>query len=254
MFEMNEKTFDLKGFWLTENQSLLYQIWLQMGTRSVTALARQAQMHRVLCYNILQELCKMGLCSSMTLWNTGYYAMVEPKVFREKLANKVDMFTLLLPWLESLIKQGGDGFKVQSYSWFDGMKTLYDHLIHSTTDLKAFLWADHIDPVFRDYLYEVYLPKRIAKWIHNKALVSATDHNSEFADTEKVPLTQVVIIPDPLFDMSTEIVLFDETKILIACLSPTEMSGMLVQSKNLYHTLDNIFELLWRLHMPLQNK
>jgi hypothetical protein len=94
----------------------------------------------------------------------------------------------------------------------------------------------------------VYLPKRLAKGLWSRALVSQTDHNAYFANPEVVPQTEVVIIPDPLFDLSSEIILFDETKILIACMSATEMSGLLIQSKNLYVSLEQIFELLWRLY------
>jgi hypothetical protein len=146
------------------------------------------------------------------------------------------------------VKQSGDGFKVQSYQGVEAMKSLYDLVPQSKTNLKAFLGADHIDPAFRTYLYEVYLPKRLAKGLWSRAIVSKTDHNEYFANSEKVPQTEVLIIPDPLFDLSSEIILFDETKILIACMSPTEMSGLLIESGNLYSTLEQIFELLWRVY------
>lgn len=248
MYENAFSTIDLTPYGLSENQSMLYQTWLQMGTRAVTPLARQSGMHRVLTYNTLQELCKMWLCTCMTLGNTGYYSMLEPKMLRNKLQEKVQVFDMLLPSLEWLIKYSGDGFKVQTYQWLEWMKTLYDHLVHSTTNFKSFLWADHIDPVFRAYLYDIYLPKRLAKWIKSSAIVSKTEHNANFADQEKVPLTAVVMIDDPLFDLSSEIVLFDNEKILVASLSSTEMSWLLIQSKNLYTTLEQIFDLLWRTH------
>lgn len=246
MYEDIVSEIDLTPYGLSDNQSTLYQIWLQMGTRAVTPLARQAGIHRVLAYNTLQELCKMWLCACMTVGNTGYYSMIEPKMLRNKLQEKVQIFDMILPSLEWLIKHSGDGFKVHSYQWLEWMKTLYDHLIHSTTDFKSFLWADHIDPIFRTYLYEVYLPKRVAKWIKSRAIVSMTEYNAEFANQEKVPLTEVVVVTDPMFDLSSEIVLFDHEKILIACLSSTEMSWLLIQSKNLHTTREQIFDLLRR--------
>jgi len=248
MIKKSDSIIDLTNYGLTENQSVIYQIWLQMGTRSVTALARFAGVQRVLCYNILQELCKLGLCSVVTIGHTGYYSMMEPKILWEKLQEKLSLFWTVLPSLELLVKQWWEGFKVQTYQWMESMKSLYDLVPYSKTNLKAFLWADHIDPWFRQYLYDIYLPKRLAKWLWSRAIVSQTDHNAYFANSEIVPQTEVLIVPDPLFDLSSEIILFDETKILIACMSSTEMSWLLIQSANLYTTLEQLFELLWRMY------
>jgi len=241
------KEHDLTLYWLTQNQSLVYQKWLQYGTRQVTALARFCGMHRVLAYNTLQELSKMGLCSCIDKVWTGYYTMVKPTILQEKLKEKVQLFEGILPSLQSMIKQSGWGFQVQSFSWVEWLKTLYDFIPHSKTDLKAFLGADHIESSFRDYLYNVYLPKRLAKWIHSRAIVSKTDHNEYFANQVNVPLTDTVVIPDGAFDLNCEIILFDGDKILIASMSETEMSGILIHSANLFYSLEQIFELLRRI-------
>lgn len=239
---------DLTEFGLTPNQSLLYQKWLQHGTRQVTALARFTGMHRVLAYNTLQELCKMGLATCVERGWTGYYSMVDPTAMQEKLQDKLKNFTFILPSLQQIVKQWWWSFHTQLFIWIEWLKTLYDLVPASKTNLKAFLGADHIEPELRDYLYKVYLPKRLSRGLWSRSIVSQTDHNKEFADAEAVPQTDVLIIPDPLFDMSSEIILFDEDKILIASMSETEMSGILIQSKNLYSTLENVFDLIWRLY------
>lgn len=241
-------TIDLTDFGLTPNQSLLYQKWLQHGTRQVTALARFAGMHRVLAYNTLQELCKMGLATCIERSWTGYYSMVDPMALQEKLQDKVKNFTSILPSLQQIIKQWWWSFHVQFFMWIEWLKTLYDLVPNSKTNLKAFLGADHIEPEFRDYLYKVYLPKRLSRGLRSKAIVSQTDYNQEFADNEVVPQTEVLIVPDALFDMSSEIILFDDDKILIASMSETEMSWIMIHSKNLYTTLENIFDLIWRMY------
>lgn len=239
---------DLSPYWLTSNQSLVYQIWLQYWTRQVTTLARFCGLHRVLTYNTLQELCKMGLATTINKWSTGYYTMQNPSALKEKLQEKLSLFDAILPSLQGMIKQSSGGFQVQSFAWIEWLKTLYDFLPHSKTDLKSFLWADHIQTEFRDYLYNIYLPKRLSRGIHLRAIVSLTEHNKHFADAEVVPQTETLIIPDNLFDLNSEIILFDEDKILIASMSETEMSGLLIQSKNLFFSLEQIFELLWRMY------
>lgn len=240
--------YDLTAYGLTSNQSLIYQKWLQYWTRQVTALARFCGLHRVLTYNTLQELSRMGLCTCIERWWTGYYTMVDPSILQEKLKEKVQTFWSLLPSLQQMIKQSGASFHVQSFVWMEWLKTLYNYVSHSKTNLKGFLGTDHISPEFREYLYSVYLPKRISNGIRLRAIISQTDHNQHFADTKIVPQTETLIIPDNLFDLNSEIILFEEDKILITSMSETEMSGLLIQSKNLFFSLEQIFELLWRIY------
>jgi predicted transcriptional regulator len=137
--------YDLTPYGLTQNQSLVYQKWLQYGTRQVTTLARFCGLHRVLTYNTLQELCKMGLATCVMKWWTGLYTMIDPSILGEKLKEKIQSFGSILPSLQSMIKQQWWSFQVQSFVWMEWLKTLYDFVTHSKTHLKAFLWADHID-------------------------------------------------------------------------------------------------------------
>lgn len=243
-----ENYIDLTPYGLTKNQSHLYQVWLQVGMRSVSALARHTGMHRVLCYSTLKELCSQWICTHMDIWKTWYYTMVPPYILQEKLQNKVTSFSTIIPLLQTPSLHISWAFVAQEYKWIEALKSLYDLVPNSSTDLKLFLWADHIEAEFREYLYNVYLPKRIAKGLHAKAIVPSTAANRRYANTKTVAQTEVLLIPDELFNLNSEIILFDTSKILIACMSPTEMSWLLIQSKNLYSSLEHIFDLLRRSH------
>lgn len=241
---------DLSSFWLTENQSILYQTWLQYGSRTVTFLAMKTWFHRVSAYNTLQELVQAGYCSCITKGNTGYYTMADPNFIKEKIQQKLRSFDTILPQLQALHSTTQGIFKVKLYQGREWIKSLYDEVTYSKTSLKAFLWADHIDPEIEKYLYTVYLPKRIHAWIFCQAIVSDTDANRYFADSNNVPNTKTRIIPNKTFDLDCEMILFDNTKLLVATLSPDEMSGLLIESKNLHKSLENIFDLLRGLYTP----
>lgn len=240
--------YDLSSFWLTRNQSLVYQTWLQEWSKAASALARACWIHRVLTHNILQELISLGLATCVMQKNVGIYTMVPPAVLHHRLLEKAEAFHSLLPHLNNLIKNSSQEFKIQAYKWTEWLKTLYTILLSSSTDFKAFLGIDHIEPEFRSYLVDVYLPKRIAKWIKSRTIVSDTVRNKTFADKKKVPLTEVLIIPDTSFNLANEIVLFDWDKILIASMSDTEMSGILIQSPKLHFTMEHIFELIRKMY------
>lgn len=239
---------DLSSFWLTDNQSKLYQIWLQYGSRTVSFLASKLWFHRVLTYNTLQELLRLGYCTSITKGNTGYYSMVDPQFIKEKIEQKLASFDSILPQLQALHAESQGAFTIKLFQGREWIKALYDEVTHSHTNLKAFLGADHIDPEVEKYLYDVYLPKRLSAGIHSQAIVSDTDANRYFADSNNVPQTETLIIPVTTFDLDCEIILFDKKKILVATLSTDEMSWLLIESKNLYKSLENIFDLLWSVY------
>ncbi len=176
--------------------------------------------------------------------------MVDPSFIKEKIQQKLRSFDTILPQLQALNSQTQGTFKVKLYQGREWIKALYDEVTHSKTTLKAFLWADHIDPEIEKYLYNIYLPKRVDAWISCQAIVSDTDANRYFADSDNVPKTETRIITTKTFDLDCEMILFDHTKLLVATLSPDEMSGLLIESKNLHKSLENIFDLLWMLYTP----
>ncbi len=243
---------DLTAFDLTPNQSRLYQAGLLIWSRSVSTYAKYTGLKRVLTFNVLQELCSKGLATCVTIWKTGYYAMQDPKMLHQQLLEKADAFWNLLPSLQSMLLQSSWSFRVQVFQWIDGMKTLYNHLLDTKTDFKAFLGADHIEPHFREYLYSVYLPKRLERKIKSKTIVSQTAANTHFAKTAS-PLTEARILNTSVFDPTNEIILFDGNKIVFANLSSSEMSGVLMESSNTYTTIEQIFDILWMQAKPLPN-
>lgn len=176
--------------------------------------------------------------------------MQDPKMLHQKLLEKADAFGNLLPSLQSMLLQSSGGFRVQVFQGIDSMKTLYTHLLDSKTDFKAFLGADHIEPHFREYLYTIYLPKRLEKKIKSKTIVSQSAANKHFAKTAS-PLTEARVLNFSVFDPTNEIILFDENKIVFANLTSSEMSGVLMESINTYTTIEQIFDVLWMQAEPL---
>lgn len=238
----------LETFWLTTNESIVYQSWLQVGTRPVSAIARQAWLHRVVTYDTLKQLCKKWLCTCITKGKTWRYTMQAPETLKTILQEKMQHFDTILPQLQAMMHMQWGGFSVQLFQWFTWLQRLYDLIAHSSTQLKAFLGAEHIDPTFRDYLYDTYLPVRIKNWIHVKGICSHTSHDKTFANKDIVPQTEVIMIDHTLFNLACEIVLFDNNKISLWALASHEMSGVLIESEGLFKSLESIHNLIRHTH------
>jgi sugar-specific transcriptional regulator TrmB len=233
---------DLQSFWLTPNQSNIYQFWLQTWSTTVTKLARISETSRVLTYNTLQELIKKGYVSCIMKWNTGWYTMATPQILSQTLHQNALQFDAILPHLETITNKLSEEFNIQHFQWREGIKKLYLQIAQSKTDLKAYLGIDHIDEAVKDFLYNHYLPIRVKNGINSRSICSLTDLNEYFGDKEKVVQTDVRYIKDPAYDMDCEIILYDNNKISIASLATEELSGVLITSKRLYKSFSNLFD------------
>lgn len=174
--------------------------------------------------------------------------MMHPSMILQSLHDKTSQFEKIVPLLSSLIHQQSSGFSVQVYEGFEAVSRLYLQIPMTSEPIRDFLGADHIDEEFRSWLYKVYLPQRVGKGITNRAIVSATAENQIFADTEIVPLTDVMVVDLPDFVLNCEIILFGTDKILIATMETGNIAGMLIESKFLYDSLGSIFEAIWQLY------
>jgi hypothetical protein len=68
--------------------------------------------------------------------------------------------------------------------------------------------------------------------------------NVEYAKKDKGSFRKTLLIKDKIFNMESEINLYNNGKIFIAMFSKNEMSGLVIESKNLYSSLKTIFDLL----------
>lgn len=239
---------DLQTYWFSKNESLIYQAWLELWTRTVSALARKTWLHRVVAYDTLQSLCKRGFASHIKKWKTWWYTMNPPSFIHETLLQKAKWFEYILPALENSRNTSWSWFDVQLFQWFDGLKALYDIIASSNTDLKIFLGAAHIDTAFREYLYNTYLPKRVRNWIHWYGICSHTSEDLKFANKQIVQQTDVITIDADIFELSCEIILFNGNMISLWSLWTWEMSWVLITSAWLHKSLTSIHDLIWKIH------
>ncbi|MEI8091825.1 MAG: hypothetical protein WCG98_06510 [bacterium] len=68
--------------------------------------------------------------------------------------------------------------------------------------------------------------------------------NVLYAQQDKVAHRKTLLVKDAIFNMESEINLYGKDKIFIAMFTKKEMSGIIIESKNLYTSLKTIFQLL----------
>jgi hypothetical protein len=151
-----------------------------------------------------------------------------------------------LPGLNAMVQYSSHDFRVEVFEWIEWVKRLYLKVLDSSTDLRSWTGTDHMDPELREWLYDVYVPQRVEKWLRSSIISTDTQLNKKLSDTDKLPSTRVRVLDDPLFSLHCEQILFDENKILIAATPVGSISWMLIESKLLYDTYSSMFDWTWR--------
>ncbi|USN54330.1 MAG: hypothetical protein H6765_07305 [Candidatus Peribacteria bacterium] len=88
----------------------------------------------------------------------------------------------------------------------------------------SFLGTQVAQAELLNYLYNDFLPRRIAAGIKAKVLLGPGEENKKYATNDRKTLKQSKMIADEVFDMQTEINLYGPNKVSIALFSGDEMS------------------------------
>lgn len=142
---------------------------------------------------------------------------------------------------------------MQLYEGMEGIKLCYeDTLNYPETTLKAFLGYAEIDPQLKRWLNNRYFEKRVKKKIQVRVLLSNSfKDKEEYTRVVQYPSprahTELRFIDNPLFQVSNEISLYGEDKVMMVIFQEKEMIGCIIKSKMLHQTLSSLFDLSWEL-------
>ncbi len=218
------------------------------NTSPASLIAEKTNMSRTHVYELLQSLVEKWVCTRIKKWGTTFFQVISSEQLKNLADQRYHQLQWILDQLQTLQSFSKSWFDVEYFVGVAGLKSLYNNLLARPWDhLYNFLWTDTMDQDFREYLYESFLPQRLAKEIRVQAILPYSEENKRFAaNPKKVPLTKAIMINDPIFDFASEIILYDDRKILISLLSPQEMAGIKIVSEGLYRSLKSIFLMLWK--------
>jgi sugar-specific transcriptional regulator TrmB len=234
----------LEHFGLNSKEATVYLALLELGEGTLADLARKSRVKRTTLYDIARSLKEKGLVSVVRNGGRLRYSAEDPRMFGERLHEQQTLLSGMLPELLSLANALPHKPKVRFYEGIEGIKEVYrDTLTYPDQELLAWVTDEaltHFDPVF---LNTVYLPKRIAKKIWMRALVSDVPALSEYVGRDASSLRTTRLLDKKRFPLAIEINLYGGRN--VAFMSFKEQTGLIVESERIYSTLKSIFEQQW---------
>ncbi len=245
----------LTKFGLSEKESAVYLALLELGTSTVSEVAKKTLLNRSTSYVLLGSLSEQGLVSLSSRKASKYFTAVSPDrllyMSEERLRQGHELVVLaqtLLPQLRLLNKGAGVKPKVQFFEGEEGIRSIYEDTLKSSEAIRAYASIDDINEILPGYFPEYYR-RRSANGIHIRAIFPDTPEAREFIKNDQEVSRESCLIPSEGYAFSPEINMYDH-KVVFMLLR--ERFGLMIESAELSQAMKTVFDLSWeeakRLH------
>ena len=225
----------------------MYLALLELGKRTVTPIARMANINRTTVYDILDSLAAKGLASVSGKEPLQEYLAESPEKILALMEEQIkkDQTNLqqaqnLVPQLKSL-HNISDRPKVMFYEGRQGMEQAYEDTLSSHETILAYANVNEMHTAMPDY-FPKYYQRRTKKGINIKAIIPSNKAGVERTSKDKDEARESALVPEDKVYFSPEINIYDN-KIMIA--SWKEKLGIIIESKEIAEAMKTIYKLAW---------
>ena len=243
----------LQDHWLNQKEADLYLVALGLGSAPVSSIARRLGENRVTTYSALKNLIKKWLATSIVRKKTTYYSVISPKELLQKIENKYSTFKNSLPDFLAIASKYDNKPQVQFFEWLEWLKNIYEIVLVNWGDdmgkwepYLTFTWTGKVDPKFQEYLLNEFVPWR-SKFPRKTKAILAQQSNNKYIKYH-IEKYDTLVVNDPIFDFSDEIVVYWKDKVAIVMYNVNEMCGLIITSNTLHDGLKSMFNLIWKTH------
>lgn len=236
---------DLQVMGLDEKEAKAYLALLELGEGSLGRLAAKSGIKRTTLYDIIESLKQKGLLSMSKQGKRTVYRAEDPRVFEEHLEEKRQRFAKLLPELLSVANFLETKPKIRYFEGDEGIKEVYrDTLNFPRQEMLAWVSEEAWNFDDREFLFEYYIPKRVAQKIWVRVIAPDLPRMHEYKQDDRKSLRKTRFVPASEFPLLVEIDLYGHNR--IAVMAFAEKLGLIIESKKIYTTMKSIFEMNWK--------
>lgn len=235
----------LQKIGLNEKEAKIYSALLELGETNVQRISKKANIKRTTIYNILDSLKEKGLVSTVVKKKRKNYVASDPKELELRLEQQKSALKSLMPTLLSMTHLIDKKPNIKYFEGVEGLKEIYlDTLNYPDKPLWAWV-SDFID-VITETLDKEFVDYYISKRVENKIMAYVIAPDSPrvkiYKSTDNKSLRQTKLDAE-LNNIEVEIDLYGGNK--IAIMSFGERFGIIIESRLIYNTLKNIFDVSW---------
>lgn len=222
------------------------------GAQPASIIAARADLNRTTVYKALIKLARMGLVTKTQHRGiTCFFAENPDEHLENLLKNKrrhLDMVNenllAALPAIQGMQRHELHKPRMKYYEGVEGIIRVYQDTIMEGKPIYAFENVDHMADSIKNFIFNEYIPERIAENIFAYVIVPESKENANFKKADKKSLRETRIIKETAFPIKIEINIYGE-KTAFFSYKAEEMFGVILDSQDIAKSMKAIFDLCW---------
>lgn len=238
----------LKECGFSNKEILVYLALMELGTSTISPIAKKAHINRTTTYDVINSLEKEGLVSRLAGTKKDTYRVESPEklplVLEDRLRTmnkQLQRAKSLVGELQLLASRQPNKPRVTLYEGQDGIKSLYGETLLSSEDIRSFSSTASLESFDPRFLHDYY-QRRSEKKIFIKAIINESPSAREYQKQDKQLYREVRIVPKDLMDIKPEVYVYDNK---LAIFSLKEKFAVLVESADISNAIKKLYDLAW---------
>jgi HTH-type transcriptional regulator, sugar sensing transcriptional regulator len=232
-------SFDaLVEFGLTANEAKTYLAMLRLGSASVNEIARQAGVHRVNAYDIIQRLAERGLVSSAVKGSKAAYEAVAPDKLVALLDERRQLIEKALPEMRREFDMRSSKQEIFVFTGPDGVFNAYKLMLAQQQTIYG-IGGQGLNRKYLKHRHEQFEAERKRQKTMIRALYYESSRTVEIGDKSR----EIRYLPD---ELKSPVMVDFCGDLVVILLAATNISAIVIQSRDLADSYRKQFEFMWR--------
>ncbi len=235
----------LTNFGLKPQEAKVYLTCLRIGQSTASQIAKEAGMQRTYCYDVLDDLKKRSLISSLDISGKKGFRAISIESLKFLLKEKFDRFEAFIPELKGLEKSTAEP-NVRYFEGRDGIVAVMEDTLNQPPGSEILCYSNAEGFYSNDgRLQQWYVSERVKRKISMRFIAPDNPATMEYIKKDKQHKRETRAIPAEFFPFEAEMDIYGN-KVAIISLSEGELIGLIIESEAIAKTFKMFFGLSWR--------
>ncbi|MFA6992387.1 MAG: helix-turn-helix domain-containing protein [Candidatus Gracilibacteria bacterium] len=232
-------------FGLSHNEAKVYMALMELGSSTVTQIARRAKVTRTNAYHLLNSLLVHGLASMNQGKGKTVFSAEKPERLLYMMKEKMDEAEKrykdaenLIAELRTLHKGTEEKMKVRYYEGEEGIITVYEDTLRAHGKILEYASADERLKFSPEYFHKYY-ERRAEKGIETDAIMAKNTESLRLKQRDEANASMIKIIPEE-FGSATDVSVYDGK---VAIVSLKDKFAVVLESDEIANAFKKILTL-----------
>jgi len=168
-----EKVLQNIGF--SDKESEIYLLLHKTWTYWAGKIARTLWKNRGTTYALLKEMINKNILTQTTKNGIQEFSCIPPENLLFLQQQKTQELKKAIPFFEQQQDINKNSSQIEYYEWNSGIIAMYNDILNSQVEIKAFLWSLELDKEIQKYFKTHFFPTKKKKKIRSKTILTTQD-------------------------------------------------------------------------------